>query len=213
LTSRALIGALLLAAALVPATARAQGETIVLLRTATDRGVYHYAELIHQRGRLIPFDVGHIDFDHPTQYREFWIGGGGVPIDSAKGSLTVEGFVTRALGEQAGDALYLQPFLIGSYRPAPVVVAEAVYLGYVPLNDAGRAQHLLERAKLEYDAARFKVGAGYSVYKAGDDPARRKPFVTATWKAGSLGNIECWLQRLPGGHATVQLRYAKVFRS
>ena len=209
---RALIVALLLAAMVVPARAQAQSETIVLLRTATDRGAYHYAEVIHERGRFIPFDVGHFDFDHPQQYRELWIGGGGVPIETPKGSLVAEGFVTKAFGEHANGALYLQPFLIGHYRVAPTVVAEAVYLGYVPLNDAGQVQHLLERAKVEYDAARFKVGAGYAAYKAAHQPLRNKPFITATLKAGSLGNFEGWLQRLPGNHVTVQLRYAKVFR-
>lgn len=203
---------LLLAAAVVPARAQAQSETIVLLRTATDRGAYHYAEVFQERGRFIPWDIGHIDFDHPRQYREFWIGGGGVPIETPKGSLVAEGFITKALGEHADSALYFQPFFIGTYRPFPTVVTEAVYLGYVPLNEAGFAQHLLERAKAEYDAPRFKVGAGYSVYKPADGPARHKPFVTATFKAGSLGNFECWLQRLPGNHATLQLRYAKVFR-
>ena len=203
---------LLLLAAAAPARAQTQGETIVLLRTATDRGAYHYAEVFYERGRFIPFDIGHFDFDHPKQYRELWIGGGGVPIETPKGSLVAEGFITKALGEHAGGAWYLQPFFIGTYRPSPTVVAEAVYLGWVPVDDAGFAQHLLERAKLEYNAARFKVGAGYAMYKATEEPARHKPFVTVTFKAGSLGNFECWLQRLPGNHATVQLRYAKVFR-
>jgi hypothetical protein len=213
LSSRPFIVALVCLAVLMPARAQAQGETLVLLRTATDQGAYHYAEVIHQRGRVIPFDVGHFDHNHPKQYREFWIGGGGVPLEGAKGYMVAEGFINKALGEHAGGALYLQPFLIGNFRPVKMVVAEAVYLGYVPLNDAASVQHLLERAKLEYDAPRFKVGAGYSVYKAAEDPARHRPFVTATWKAGSLGNFECWLQRLPGGHATVQIRYARLFRS
>jgi hypothetical protein len=202
---------LLLAAAAVPA--HAQSDTVVLLRTATDRGIYHYAEVFQERGRFIPFDIGHIDFDHPRQYRELWIGGGGVPIQTPKGSLVAEGFVTKALGDEANGALYLQPFLIGTYRPVQRMVTQAVYLGYVPLNEAGRAQHLLERAKAEYDAPRFKVGAGYAVFKPADAPARHKPFITATFKAGALGDFECWLQRLPGNHLAVQLRYAKAFRN
>jgi hypothetical protein len=36
-------------------------------------------------------------------------------------------------------------------------------------------------------------------------------FITATLKAGSLGNFEFWLQRLPGNHAQVQFRYARTF--
>jgi hypothetical protein len=182
-----------------------------LLRTATDRGAYHYAEVIHERGRLVPFDAGYIDFDNPAEYRELWLGGGFKPIASRRVSLTAEGFLTRAYGEHAGGALYFQPFLFGTARVAPRVLVEVEYFAYVPVNDAGRAQHLLERAKAEYDWPRFKLGGGYGAYQSRGAAWEHKPFVTATIKAPPVGDVEFWLQRLHDDHFTVQIRYAKVF--
>ena len=186
--------------------------TVLLLRTATDRGAYHYAEVIHERGRLVPFDLGYIDFDNPTQYREMWLGGGFKPIVSPRASLTVEGFLAGAYGAHGDGALYFQPFFLGNARLAPNVLLESVYFAYVPLNDAGHAQHLLERAKVEYDWPRFKLGAGYGAYQPGGGAAwQHRPFVTATIKAPPVGNFELWLQRLQDDHFTVQIRFARVF--
>ncbi len=186
---------------------------MVLLRTATDRGIYHYAEVIHERGRVVPFDVGYIDFDHPMLYREMWIGGGFKPIVTPRLSLTAEGFVLKPFGEHAGGALYFQPFLLGTARVSPNVLVESSYFAYVPLNEEGHAQHLLERAKVERDFPRFKIGAGYGAYKPPGIGTlwQHRPFVTATLKAAPVGNIEVWLQRLRDNDLTVQVRYAKVF--
>jgi hypothetical protein len=202
---------LLLVSLAAPALAQQDSHTIVLLRTATGRGTYHYAEVIHERGRLVPFDVGYIDFDNPSEYREMWIGGGAMVFRTPVVSLLAEGFLARAFGEQSGDALYFQPFFLTTYRLAPRLGGEAVYFPYIPLNDAARAQHLLERVKLEYDFARFKIGGGYGAYRWADHAWHHKPFVTATLKAGPVGNVELWVQRLQGDHVAVQLRYARVF--
>ena len=207
----ALTTLLLLATMAVPARAQAPNETLLLLRTATDRGAYHFAGVSHKRGRLIALDIGYIDFDNPKLHREMWIGGGGVPFEGRRGFLITEGFLARAFGEHANGALYFQPYFLGSYRLAPSVPLEASYLAYVPLNDAGRAQHLLEHVKLEYDFARLKAGAGYSAYKFGDEAWQHKPFITATLNVGALGNFEFWLQRVPDDQLAVQFRYAKVF--
>ena len=204
------LGLLLLAAAAVSAHAQTP-ETLVLLRTATERGAYHFVEVIHERGKLVALDVGYIDFDHPKLYREMWIGGGWRAFSGSRGFLTAEGLLARACGEHGEGALYLQPFFLGVYRIAPRVPFEGVYLGYAPLNDAARVQHLLERAKVEYDFPRFKIGAGYSAYKFGDEAWHHKPFITGTLKAGGFGNFEVWLQRVPDDQFSVQFRYAKVF--
>lgn len=200
---------LLLAAAVAPA--RAQNETLVLLRTATERGVYHMVEVVHERGRIIPLDVGYIDFDNPKQYREMWIGGGAVAWESPRGFLITEGLLARAFGEHGNGAMYVEPFFLGVYRVAPRVPIEGCYFAFVPLNEAATEQHLLERIKVEYDFARFKAGAGYSAYKFGEEAWHHKPFVTGTFKAGGLGNFEVWLQRVPDDQFAVQFRYAKVF--
>jgi hypothetical protein len=202
---------LVVAVTVVSAAAQTGNETLLLLRAATTDGAYHMVEAIHQRGRVIPLDAEYIDFDNPALYREMWIGGGGVPFQGAKGFLIAEGLLARAFGEHGDKAVYLQPYVFGIYRVAPKLPFETSYFAYVPLNDAATAQHLLERAKLEYDFARFKAGAGYSAYRFGGEPWRHKPFVTGTLKAGALGSFELWLQRVPGDHLAVQFRYAKVF--
>lgn len=194
----------------------------MLLRTATDRGAYHFVEVYHERGRLIPFDLGYIDFDNPKRYREIFIGGGLVLVDARKATLITEGFLVKAFGEHANGALYVMPFFLGIYRIAPGLAAEASYLPYLPLNDASDVQHVLERAKIDYDFGRVKVGGGYGAYKFSDADWHHKPFITTTLKAGGLGNLELWLQRIPGGVAaaggerdydlSVQIRYAKTFR-
>jgi len=199
------------AATVVPAAAQPANETLLLLRAATTDGAYHLVEAIHQRGRVIPLDVGYIDFDQPALYREMWIGGGGVPLQGPKGLLITEGLLARAFGEHGAQALYFQPYFFGVYRLAPKLPFETSYFAYLPLNEAATVQHLLERAKLEYDFARFKVGAGYSAYRFGSEAWRHKPFITGTLKAGPLGNVELWLQRVPGAQVAVQVRYAKVF--
>jgi hypothetical protein len=198
-------------AAVVPADAQSANETLLLVRAATTNGAYHLVEAIHQRGRVVPLDVGYIDFDEPSLYRELWIGGGGVPFQGSKGLVITEGLLARAFGEHGAQALYFQPYFFGIYRVAPKLPFETSYFAYVPLNQAGTAQHLLERAKLEYDFARFKLGAGYSAYRFGAEAWRHKPFITATLNAGGLGSFELWLQRVPGDQVALQIRYAKVF--
>jgi hypothetical protein len=161
----------------------------------------------------VPFDVGYIDFDSPRQYREMWFGGGFKPIATPRVSLAAEGFLLKPYGEHAGGALYFQPFFLGTARVSANVLVESSYFAYVPLNDAGHAQHLLERAKIERDFPRFKIGAGYGAYKPPGigTPWQHRPFVTATLKAAPVGNIEIWLQRLSDNEVTIQIRYAKVF--
>jgi hypothetical protein len=78
-------------------------------------------------------------------------------------------------------------------------------------NEPATAQQLLERAKLEYDFARFKLGAGYSAYRFGTEAWRHKPFLTGTFKGGRFGNFELWLQRVPADRYAVQFRYARAF--
>lgn len=185
--------------------------TVVLLRTATDRGSYHSAEIVHERGRLVPFDIGYIDFDDPKQYREMWVGGGFTPLATSRVSLTAEALIAKSYGERAGGALYFQPFFLGRVRVSRKVMVESAYFAYVPLNDAGYAQHLLERAKVEYDLPRFKFGGGYGAYYARGIAWQHKPFVTTTIRAPVVGDVEIWLQRMNADRFTVQVRYSKVF--
>ena len=187
-------------------------DTHVIARTATDHGTYHYAQVFQRRGKWILPDVGYIDFNKFDEYREVWVGAGGVLLDTTHLSVIGEGHIVKGLGPSSGGALYLQPWMLVAYHLTHRLGGEAVYFPYIPLNEAGRGQHVLERAKLEYDFGHIKLGGGYAGYKSGTDAWKSKPFVTATIKAGSVGAIELWLQQLPGDRVTVHVRYAKTFR-
>lgn len=203
--------ALLLALFVQSAAAQSGGTTLALLRTATGNGAYHYAQLIHERGRWVAFDVGYIDFDSPSDYFETWVGTGLVAAAGDRGILITQANLVRAFGDLSGDALYAQGFFLGKLRLADQVISEAAYLPYIPLNDAGEVQHLLERAKVEYEFPRWKAGVGYGAYRFSDLDWQHKPFVTATVPTEKFGTFEFWLQRIPGDTQTLQLRWVKAF--
>jgi hypothetical protein len=197
------------------ATARAQEasavDTCVIARTATDQGAYHYAQVFQQRGKWIYPDVGYIDFNHSGEYREVWVGAGGVLLNTTHLIVVGEGYINKVLGSASVGALYLQPWMLVAYNLTPKLGGQVVYFPYLPLNGAGRVRHVLERAKLEYDFGHFKLGGGYGGDRFGDGDWQSKPFVTATIKPGPIGAVELWLQHLPGNRSTVQVRYAKTF--
>lgn len=172
---------------------------------------YHFVEVLQQRGRWIFPDVGYIDFDHAGQYRELFIGGGAVLHKSKHLTVAQEAYLNQTSGPASGRATYLMLWTLVGYRLTSKLGGETVYLPYVPLNQAGRIQHVIERAKLEYGFKRFKVGGGYGAYQYGDGPWQNKPFITTTLKGSQLANLELWLQRMPEHHVQVQLRYVRVF--
>src|SRR5439155_1283157 len=104
-----------------------------------------------------------------------------------------EGLITKAGGALSGGDVYFNPWTFATYHVTEKVGAEVVYFPYLPLTSRGRVQHLLERAKVEYNFKHMKVGGGYSAYQSGDDPWIHKPFVTTTLKGGAFGNLELWL--------------------
>ena len=190
-------------------------QTFVIGRTGVQddaTATYRYTELFQQRGRWIFPDIGYIDFADAKQYREYFIGAGAVLFTSKRITIIEEGYLDKAAGPASGDALYFQPWTLVAVNLTPKLNGEVVYFPYLPLNKAGRIQHVLERAKLEYDFKRFKVGAGYGAYQYGDGPWSNRPFVTTTLKGGKLGDLELWLQRMSSNHTQLQVRYAKMFR-
>jgi len=213
-TVRMLVGMACVFRALDTANAQetAAVDTHVIARTATDEGAYHYVQVFQQRGKWIYPDVGYVDFNNSDEYREVWVAAGGILLETTHLTVIGEGHITKALGPASDGALYLQPWMLAAYNLSPRLGGELVYFPYLPLNEAGRVQHVLERTKLEYDFGHVKLGGGYAGYRFGDGDWKSKPFVTATIKAGPIGAIEFWLQRLPGNHVTVQVRYAKTVR-
>ncbi len=172
-------------------------------------GTYRVAEFFQQRGKWIYPDVGYLDFTHAGNYREFFIGAGGVVYQSKRVTLIEEGYLDKAAGSNSGGALYFQPWTLVVFTLAPKLGAEVVYFPYIPLNKAGRIQHVLERAKLEYDFSRVKVGGGYGAYRFGDGPWTNRPFGSVTFKGAHGGALELWLQKMPKG-GQIQVRYSLV---
>ncbi len=188
-------------------------DVYAIARTATGNGEYHYVEAFGQKGKLIPWDISYIDFGHASDYREVIIGAGGTLFDSKHLVVIGEGYIDKALGPTSGGATYLIPWALAIYHITPKVGGQVTYFPYLPLNEAGRIQHVLERAKLEYDFGRIKMGGGYAGYQFGQDEWQSRPFITTTLKAGPVGNVELWLQRLPSNHLTFQVRWDRTFHT
>jgi len=201
---------------LVPMNTFAQNKTQTFLLgrigIQQDRNTtYRLVEVFQVRGKWVAPDVGYIDFADATSYREVYIGGGAVLLNTEHLTIIGEIFLDKATGDNAGGALYLLPWTYVGYRFSPKIISEAVYFPYLPLNQAGTVQHVLERAKVEYIGIKpMKVGLGYGGYQFGDEPWQNKPFITSTLQTSRFGNLELWLQKIPGT-AQVQIRYTKVF--
>jgi hypothetical protein len=125
--------------------------TILLARQAQrfppeSTATLHYLEAFQIRHKLVLPDVGYIDFGH-SDYREMFIGGGYTLYDGKRLSLVEEMLFVQASGAAANKARYVMPWTMVQYRLTEKIGREAVYFPYFPLNESGRAQHVLERAK------------------------------------------------------------------
>ncbi len=199
-----------------------QDTTIIGRMGMRNAATYHFFEAFQtHHGKWIYPDVGYVDFGK-NGYWEFFLGGGAVIHDSKRFTLIHEGFLDRAQGPKSLSATYYQPWTLFVYRISRRVIGDTVYFPYLPLNKPARIQHVLERAKLEYDFKHFKLGGGYGGYQYGEENWQHKPFATWTLKAGSLGELELWLQRIPrssilgnnarGSFVQAQIRLAKTFK-
>jgi len=188
--------------------------TIVVARTglrtdAPHTGTYHLLEVLQFRGRWIFPDVGYIDFAN-NKYREIFGGVGQTLYNGEKLMVAEILYYTQAVGPAAKSAMYLQPWTQVRFHFTRKFSNETVYFPYLPLNKAARVQHVLERTKFEYTLNKtWKVGAGYSGYKYGDDQWQNKPLITTTLSTKKEGALEFWLQKVPGG-GQIQIRYTLV---
>jgi hypothetical protein len=194
------------------AQSAAETTTILLAREGQrfpprSTATLHYLEMFRIRHRWVLPDVGYIDFGH-SGYREVFIGGGFTLYDGKHVSVIQEGLFVQASGSKANQARYAMPWTMIQYHLTEKLGGEAVYFPYIPLNDSGRKQHVLERAKLERKLAnRWKAGAGLGGYKFGEGAWSYRPFVTTTVST-RWGDWEFWFQRLPEHTAHFQIRYA-----
>ena len=175
---------------------------------APHSGTYHYVEFFQLRGNWIYPDFGYIDFNG-TGYREVSVGAGRTLYHSDRATIAEELYFDQAVGPDAKSARYLQPWTLVDLNITKKLTTETVYFPYLPLNQSARIQHVLERAKVEYQVAKHvKVGGGYAGYKYGDGEWQSKPMI-ATTVSTKAGSFEFWLQKMPGG-GQVQIRYTLV---
>jgi len=194
------------------AWAQESSTTIIARLAMRNSATQHYAQVYQTRGKWILPDVLYVDFGK-NNYREVLVGGGRVWYAGKHLGLTHEDYLGQASGSAAGSALYLLPWTKVDYRLSPKISGNTVYFFYAPLNQAGKFHQALERAKLEYSFSKtLKAGAGYGGSKPNGKPWQHKPMLTATFRCGQLGDIEFWLQRIPGNHAQAWLRLVKTFK-
>lgn len=219
LATRTLASVLLLTAATAGAepppssAAPPRAKTLVNARAGWREDVtYRHFQGVHSRGRWVILDAGYIDFGDPSAYRELWAGAGRVLHASDRAVFIAEGLLAQAFGPLARGETYLQPWFLFWGRLSERVETETVYLAYLPLDDAGTRQHVLDRSKLEVDLGRFKVGAGYAGLRFGGSPWQHRPFLTATVELPGASALEVWAQRLPGpdggSRIQAQVRYS-----
>ena len=190
-----------------------QTDTFVVARMGmTNAATYHLVELLQIRGRWYAPDLLYVDYGK-SDYHELFVGAGRTMLQSKNFSLANGCYFDAAVGPAANNTMYLLPWAYVTYQLTSKIGGETYYFPYVPINRSGTLQHLLERAKLEYSWAHFKLGLGYSGYKAGNDPWQNRPFITGTLRGGKLGNFEIWLQRLPENKPQLQLRYVISHKS
>ncbi|MBI2607937.1 MAG: hypothetical protein HYW51_03885 [Candidatus Doudnabacteria bacterium] len=190
----------------LPVQLFAQTETSAEFRIAgnSDGHTYRLLEVYQTRGNTVAWDLGYIDFGSDV-YRELYVGAGRVLTPAKRMALVAETYFVQAISPGTSER-YVQPFVLGLFQLTERVSAQANYLLYVPINKIARIQHVLDRAKLEYDFGRFKAGAGYAAYKFGDQAWEHKPFVTGTVKFNQAGSVELWFQKLPAG-SQVRVNY------
>jgi hypothetical protein len=199
---------------LAPTMAAAQDDsTLSIVRVGTDRGAYHYVEVVEQHKRWIAFDTGYIDFNQAKQYRELYLGTGRQFVATKNLSVIGITFFDQANGAVAGRASSLIPWVLVDYSIAKRLASEANYFVYVPLNTAARKQSVLEHAKVEYTVAKhLRGGVGYAGQSFGNDAWQNKPFATVTIAnlGHSIGDVEMWAQRLPGHGSSFQVRWNRL---
>ena len=197
------------ALAALAGTAQAQ-PTVVIARIAfKDAATFRYAQIFHQSGDWVIPDVGYIDYGS-RDYRELFAGFGRTLVNTKKVTLVGEAYYLHASGRASAGEKYVLPWALLLYRPSARIRGEAVYFPYLPLTQSAIRQHVLERAKLEYTWSRFKAGGGYGAYQRRGSAWQHKPFVTITVSPPRIGDLEVWVERVPGRGAQVQLRYLRV---
>ncbi|OGI63250.1 hypothetical protein A2818_01755 [Candidatus Nomurabacteria bacterium RIFCSPHIGHO2_01_FULL_40_12] len=191
-----------------------QTTTVVDARVGVKDGeaTYRYVDAFQVHGRWIVPDVGYIDFGETKHYREWFVGTGYKPLVTKHVTIANEVYFVQSAGMVSGNAKYVQLWTGIFYQFTPKLGGETVFFPYVSLDDAGRKQWVVERAKLEYKVVlSLKLGGGYGAYQFGDKEWQHKPFITTTLTPakGKFGSFEIWLQKLPKGNQ-IQLRYELV---
>jgi hypothetical protein len=165
-------------------------------------------EWTQERGRWIIPDFGYFDTGYGKE--QVWFAGAGAKlIHSRHVDLEQELYLTQEAGRDSENrrSLWIWPVLNMRF-PARLSAQVAAY-PTLPLDRAQRWGYDVDRAKLERTlSSHWQVGVGYA---GGIDETRAwqsKPFLTTTRRT-HLGNLEVWIQSIPGG-SQAQVRYLLV---
>lgn len=185
--------------------------TLISRMAMRNAATQHYIQIFQTRGKWILPDVLYVDFGK-SSYREVLLGGGRMWSLGKHFKVSHEEYFGMAQGATSKSAKYVIPWTKLDYKFSKFS-GNTMYFAYLPVNEAAQFHHSVERAKLEYGIAKWlKVGAGYGGSGPVGKPWQHKPMATATFRCGVLGEVEFWLQRLPGNHGQAWVRLVKTFK-
>lgn len=169
---------------------------------------YRVFEWEHMRGRWIAPDLGYYDSGYGQD--QVWIAGGGAVLtDKSRIELEQEIYLSQEAGSQSQNRRSLWLWSELNLQLSRRLSAQVAVYPTIPLDQAQRWGYDIDRAKIEWRTNQhWIVGAGYNAGICNKRTWQNRPFLTVT-RNSSVGNVEMWLQSVPGG-AQLQLRYMLV---
>jgi hypothetical protein len=169
---------------------------------------YRLIEWEQMRGRWIGPDIGYYDTGYGND--QIWFTGAGAALVNRRHFYwEQELYITQEAGPESHNrrSLWIWPVVDLQFRPR--LSAQIVAYPTIPLTQTQRWGYDVDRAKLERTlTSHWLAGVGYSGGICSDRTWQSRPFLTATRKT-RLGNVEMWLQSIPGG-SQAQVRYLLV---
>jgi hypothetical protein len=158
------------------------------------RATFHLVEASVQRGRIIFFDAGAIDFGS-NLYREPFAGGGYIFAHTKRWLVIQTAYLLSPTGPARDNGIYLQPSTIVAFKPKDRIAIDVNVLPYLPLNRAATFQILLDHAMIEYDFGSVRLGAGYAAYQFRGEPWIHRPIAGAFTLETRFGEFQFWPQK------------------
>ncbi|HEY1985071.1 MAG TPA: hypothetical protein VGG85_06665 [Terracidiphilus sp.] len=171
---------------------------------------YRVAEWTQLRGKWLFPDIGYYDTGYGKE--QIWFTGAGAELVQRKRfNWEQEIYISQEAGPQSHNrrSLWLWPVLNFQFNPR--FSAQVAAYPSIPLDRAQAWSYNIDRAKFQWAfRSHWMAGPGYTGGLCNDRSWQSNPFLTVT-RTTPLGNVEVWLQRIPGG-SQLQLRYVLVKR-